>query len=195
MLASEAGTLADAVPNNVAAEVVEKPAVANVAPPSRGQTGQDAEKMAAASAEEEEMEYESVLPLPPVIPFTPPPSLPPPTSDEQRAKLQTAKMVLQHWQVQEVDWPITLKALGLTPSECATLVGGAAWARPFPDGGSPLMDDPLKRSLIGTLGCALTNLEVDIASVMTAAHAAAVASMDGAAKSHSSRKTVKTKGK
>ena len=189
LLASEAGTLADAVPNNVAAEVVEKPAVANVAPPSRGQTGQDAEKLAAASAEEEEMEYESVFPLPPVIPFTPPPSLPPPTSDEQRAKLQTAKMVLQHWQVQEVDWPITLKALGLTPSECATLVGGAAWARSFPDGGSPLMDDPLKRSLLGTLGCALTNLEVDTASVMTAAHAAGVASMDGAAKSHSSRKT------
>ncbi len=167
-----------------AANVLVKAAAADGAPADGGAATTRTTGATGGGADDEVMqgaadcanaEADHPTPLPPLLDLITPPALEPPTTEEDKNRLFRLKLLLQQWNAQDVDWPLSLDTLQLTPAQCATLVGEAAWQRAFPDGQAPSLDQPLKRSLIGVLNAALTNLEVATAARQGAADAATAA--------------------
>ncbi len=116
-------------------------------------------------------------PLPVLVPYTPPPTLATPTTDEEREKLLKAQIIVHHWLQQDDEWPLSYENLGLLPGEVAVLVGGTVWQRYYPAGEAPDGARPLKKGLVGAISCALNALEVSTAAVIANAQAAASAAM------------------
>ncbi len=120
-----------------------------------------------------------------LVPYTPPPKLAAPATDEERERLLKAKIIVHHWHQQDEDLPLSFADLGLQPREVAILVGKAVWERHYSSGITPEANQLLGRGLVGAISGALTALEVDTAAVIARAQAAAetaMASVEAAAK-------------
>ena len=110
-----------------------------------------------------------------IRPLVVPPTLTLPDDAVTKGRLHHARALLDQWNQQDVAYPLHLQVLRLTPKECASLVGEAAWTEAY-QGNSPTADQPLPRGLIGILIAALRQLEVDLAAQTAAAQAAHVIS-------------------
>ena len=130
-------------------------------------------------------------PTPTVIqPLVVPPALTIHADTEVRDRLLHARMVVDNFQQQDSDLPLNLAALRLTAGECATLVGQEVWTAHY-GGDTPSAMDSVPRRVIGVMGAALRQLEVDLAA-QSAAAAMAQAALSGAAAGapHEAKSTV-----
>ena len=116
----------------------------------------------------------TAAPQPPHITLRPliqPPALTLELDDASRARLLHARMVVDQYQQQDTHLPLDLQALQLTARELASLVGDTAWSQAY-GGRSPLLAEPLPRFIIGVVGTALRQLEIDVAARAAAVEAA-----------------------
>ena len=111
--------------------------------------------------------------VPSIRPLIHPPALTLHADETVKTRLLHARMIVDHYQQQDADLPLDLHTLQLSPRECATLVGEIAWAQAYGDT-TPALTNPLPRFLIGVIGAALRQLEVDVAARSAAADAARV---------------------
>ena len=114
---------------------------------------------------------DAVASLQPPRPLVAPPSLPLNSDPSAQARLLHARMVVEQFQQQDVIFPLTFDALGISVDECSLMIGEVEWRDAF-ETQSPGPHSRIPRRVIGLVGSCLRQLEMDATAQRIASTAA-----------------------